>query len=160
MGKRESSKAMPGYEVDDRIEAASVTARAGVPLVAELFRSSGSAEVARSSVRVKQRARGLGVPEMIESFLSLWVSGGERCEDFRYLREDAGLAELVGHEFPAPNTARDFLDAFHEADLPLLQSGESASVPSEGDALKRLAKVNRHLALVAERCGLSRYWWP
>ena len=30
-------------------------------------------------------------------FLALWTAGGERTEDFDQFRQDAALAELIGH---------------------------------------------------------------
>jgi len=142
------------FEVDGAVDGSLVTAHAGVPLVAELFRASGSADVMDLSVRTKVRRRGLSVSRMSESFFSLWSGGGERCEDFHRLREDAALTALIGHEFPAANTARDFLDSFHEDDLPLLQSGNRAVVPCETEPLAGLSKSNgRLLAWSQERNG-------
>jgi hypothetical protein len=45
-----------------------------------------------------------------------------------------------------PRPARDFLSAFHEDDLPLLQEGK-ASVPSESAPLQGLAAANKELIL-------------
>src|ERR1044072_8869364 len=50
---------------------------------------------------------------MVEGLFALWASGGERCEDLARLREDGALGVLIGHSFPAPQTARDFLEALH-----------------------------------------------
>lgn len=134
------------FEVDERIDDSLVTAHAGVPLLVELFRAIGAAGVLDESVKLKSRKRGLAASEMAESLFALWASGGERCEDLRQLREDAALAVLLGHEIPASNTARDFMESFHEENLPLLQSGEKAVVPSESAPLQGLAKVNRRLS--------------
>ncbi len=62
------------------------------------------------------------------------------------LREDAALALLLGHGLPAPQTARDFLDAFDEAAPPLWQ-GERAAVPGAGPRLQGLAQANRRLMI-------------
>jgi Transposase DDE domain group 1 len=52
---------------------------------------------------------------------------------------------------PAPQTARDFLDAFDEAVPPLWQ-GERCQVQGEGERLQGLAKANRRLiAFLQER---------
>jgi len=51
---------------------------------------------------------------------------------------------LLGHSFPAPQTARDFLDAFDEAAPPLWQ-GERCHVPGEGERLQGLGAANRRL---------------
>jgi hypothetical protein len=58
-------------------------------------------------------------------------------DDFECLREDAGLASLVGHEMPSPEAARKFLYAFHEIveaqqSLPV---GQVSYIPGENAAL-------------------------
>ena len=58
---------------------------------------------------IKRRKRGLRPSELVEGLLSLWAACGERCGDLAHLREDAALALLLGHSYPAPQTARDFL---------------------------------------------------
>lgn len=113
----------------------------------EMFRSLGLAQAVEREVKLKERDRGLKVWEMVEGFFALWISGGDRCEDFKLLREDAALAELLGHGFPAPNTARDFLDGFDDPDLPLWRAGEKASVREESSGLLGLAEVNRSLLM-------------
>lgn len=133
------------FELDEQVDNSLVTGCAGVPLVAELFRASGAAEVMDESVRAKTRRRGLKSSEMAESLFALWSAGGERCEDLARLREDAALATLLNHEIPASNTVRDFLETFHAEDLPLWQAGERASVPSDSEGLAGLSASNRRL---------------
>lgn len=130
------------FELDDKIDETLITAHAGIPLMAELFRACGAAEVMERRASPKQRNRGLKAWEMAESLFALWLAEGERCEDFARLREDDALAVLLGHELPAARTARSFLEAFHEDELPLLQAGERAVVPSESDLLQGLEAVN------------------
>jgi hypothetical protein len=101
------------FEIDDTIDPTLVTGRAGVPLVIELFRHLGVAQVIDAEVTVKQRQRGLTPAELIESLIALWASGGDRCQDLTMLREDQALAALLGHPLPAATTVRDFLEAFH-----------------------------------------------
>ena len=134
------------FEIDTELEPGLVTARAGVPSLIEAYRLTGTASVVERTVKFKKRKRGLSSSEMVESFLALWAAGGERSEDFDRFREDKALVELIGHELPAAQTARDFLDLFHEDDLPLLQDG-LASVPSESSALQGLAAANKELIL-------------
>ena len=143
-GKKEDDFRL-GFEVDSRVDDSLITAHGGVPLAIELFRSLGLAAVSDAEVLVKQRDRGLKVSAMLESFFALWLCGGDRCEDFRRLREDVALARLIGHGFPATNTARDFLGLFHEADLPLWQAGEKASIPAESSGVRGLGLVNAEL---------------
>ena len=139
------------FELDTRAETAALTAHGGVPLLIEAFRTSGAAAVVDTSVVIKRRKRGLTPSQLVEGLFSLWAAGGERCEDLAPLREDAALAILLGHGLPAPQTARDFLDAFDEATPPLWQ-GERCQVPGEGERLQGLAKANRRLiAFLQER---------
>ena len=140
---------MPGrlnFEIDSALEPGLVTARAGIPSLIEAFRLTGTAAVVDRTVKLKARKRGLAASEMVESFLAMWAAGGERTEDLDQFRQDKALAELLGHELPAAQTARDFLDRFHEDGLPLLQEG-LASVPSESAPLQGLAAANKELIL-------------
>jgi hypothetical protein len=132
------------FELDVRAEAGALTSHGGVPLLIEAFRTSGAAAVLDERVVIKQRQRGLAPSALVEGLFSLWAAGGERCEDLARLREDVALALLLGHGLPAPQTARDFLDAFDEA-APLLWRGERAAVPGEGPRLQGLAQAQRRL---------------
>jgi len=42
------------------------------------------------------------------------LTGGECGEDMGHLREDAGLEAILGYRPPAPETARQLLDRFHD----------------------------------------------
>jgi Transposase DDE domain group 1 len=132
------------FELDQRAETGALTAHGGVPLVIEAFRVSGAAVVVDERVSIKHRRRGLRPSQLVEGLFSLWAAGGERCDDLTALREDAALALLLGHGLPAPQTARDFLEAFDEAVPPLWQ-GETCQVQGEGQRLQGLAKASRQL---------------
>lgn len=133
------------FELDHRPVDGSYTAHAGVPLLIEAFRTSGAGMVLDEKVAIKQRRRGLYPSQMAEGLFALWASGGERCEDLARLREDGALGVLIGHSLPAPQTARDFLDAFDEALPPLWQGDHGASVPAEGERLQALHAASRRL---------------
>lgn len=130
------------FELDDKLDETLSTPHAGIPLVAELFRTCGAAEVMERRASPKQRKRGLLARETAESLFALWLAGGERCEDLDRLRQDEALAVLLGHALPPAQTARHFLEAFHEEDLPLLQAGERAQVPAESALLEGLGAVS------------------
>jgi hypothetical protein len=144
------------FELDQRAESGFITAHGGVPLLIEAFRVSGAAALLDQRVVIKRRQRGLPPAQMVEGLFALWAAGGERCEDLARLREDTALALLLGHGLPAPQTARDFLEAFDQAAPPLWQ-GESCQVPGEGPRLplrgvgspqphiEGLSAANRHL---------------
>jgi hypothetical protein len=134
------------FEIDERLEEGLITGHAGIPVLIEAFRATGTAAVIDREVKLKQRRRGLSASEMVESLLALWAAGGERAEDLDPFRQDRALALLLGHDLPAAQTARDFLAQFHADDLPLLQDGLS-SVPSESLPLTGLAAANRELLL-------------
>lgn len=132
-------------------DAGTYTGRAGLPLLLEAFRAVAGDVVVQEHLRLKQRRRGFSEAEMVESFLLLLASGGEHLEDFAVLREDTGLARLVGHELPAPDTARDFLQLFHDEQL-ITAAREAAAareeksfVPDESPPLVALGAVRAEL---------------
>ena len=63
---------------------------------------------------------------------------------------------LLGHELCASTTARDFLEGFHEDDLPLLFSGEKAEVRGESSSLGGLELVNRRLLAWSQAGSMER----
>ncbi|MGA3264969.1 MAG: hypothetical protein ABSC47_13105, partial [Terracidiphilus sp.] len=68
-------------------------------------------------LRLKQRERGFDEATYIESFVVSNGVGGDCLEDFDQLREDAGLAEMLGHAIPSAEAARKFLYQFHDQAL-------------------------------------------
>ena len=144
------------FEIDDTIDPTLVTARAGVPLVIELFRQLGVAQAIDAHVTIKQRQRGLPPAELVESLMALWTSGGDRCQDLTMLREDAALATLLGHPLPAATTMRDFLEAFHVDGGPLWAVGSAATIPLESAPLAGLGQANRALVASLQRGARER----
>ncbi|HYM90471.1 MAG TPA: IS1380 family transposase [bacterium] len=146
----ETSPRLP-FEIDDAIDPTLVTGRAGVPLVIELFRQLGVAQVIDTHVPVKQRQRGLPPSQLVESLIALWTSGGDRCQDLTTLREDQALAALLGYPLPAATTVRDFLEAFHVENGPLWQAGPEAVIPEESAPLAGLGQATRTLVAGVQR---------
>lgn len=142
-----------GFEIDTKIEQSLTTGHAGVPLLTELFRTSGAAAVVDEQLHIKQRRRGAGELEIVESLFALWAAGGDTCEDLDALRQDAALAQLLGHDIVTPRVARDFVRAFHEEDLPLLQLGLSAVVRGESEPLAVLGGANEKLIAHMQHCS-------
>ena len=139
------------FEIDATVDPSLVTGRAGIPLVIELFRQLGVAQVLDAQVQVKQRQRGLQPSQLVETLIALWTSGGDRCQDLTMLREDRALATLLGYELPAATTVRDFLEACHAEDLPLWAAGPRATVPQESAPLAGLGAANRTLVAALQR---------
>lgn len=133
------------FEIDVELEQGVLTAHAGVPMLVELFQVTGAAAVLDERLAYKQRKRGLTAAQTAAGLFALWAAGGDRAEDMDHLRQDSGLPLLLGHDLPAAQTVRDFLSIFHEDDLPLLQAGPKASVPSESANLAGLAAANRRV---------------
>jgi len=139
-----------------------VTAYAGIPLFVQAMRSLDVPGRVKQHVQVKQRQRGLDEAGYVESFLVLNALGGECLEDFDRLREDEGLAEIVGHEVPSPEAARKFLYQFHDEEklehaqkeLPV---GQVSYIAEESAPLRALAQVNQEMVQeVGRRCPDQR----
>jgi hypothetical protein len=82
------------------------TAWSGASLVVDLYRKLEMDQLANKVLPAKKTAKGLKPGEMVESFILLSALGGECFEDMQHLRDDAGLAGIVGYTLPAPETAR------------------------------------------------------
>ena len=87
------------FEIDSQPLEECVTALGGVPLLVRAIRSLDVAGSVQRHVRMKQRERGFDEATYIESFLVLNAVGGDCLEDFDQLREDAGLAEMLGTHY-------------------------------------------------------------
>ena len=146
------------FEIDPEPLAETLTAWGGVPLVVQAFRSLGIPARVRQHIHIRQRERGYDEATMVESFVVLNALGGECVDDFAHLREDAGLKELLGHEVPSPEAARQFLNQFHaEEKIEEAKQGRApqqiAFIPEETDALAGLGEVNGELVReLGKRC--------
>ncbi len=145
MPETPSTNARLPFDIDDQIDPTLITAHAGVPLVIELFRRVGVAQVVNEQVRIKQRQRGLTAAQLVETLMALWAAGGDRCQDLQTLRTDAALGTLLGYELPAVTTMRDFLEGFHVEDPPLLRVGAKATIPEESAPLVGLSLANQRM---------------
>ena len=158
--KRISPTEIPlGFEIDPEPVKEVWTGRAGITLLVEASRRLGIPESVKRQVKVRRRDRGLDEATMVESFILLNAAGGECLDDFEVLREDHGLSELIGHGFPSPSAARQFLYEFHdEGEIEQAQQqllpGHTAYIPGENEALMGLGGVNGELVLtVGRRCA-------
>jgi len=103
----------------------------------------------RRHLSLKKRNKGLDEAAYVESFLALNAVGGECLDDFAVLREDVGLAAMLGYDPPSPEAARQFLYSFHDEDRieqarqQQLELKRASIIPGESEALAGLAAVNR-----------------
>lgn len=143
------------FDIDPEPIEETLTALGGIPLVVQAFRSLGLPQSVREHVGVKERERGYDEATFVESFVILNAAGGECPEDFKRLRADPGLAEMIGHALPSPAAALQFLYAFH-ADEKIEEAQQRrlpdqiAYIPEETQPLEGLGQVNRDLV---QRCG-------
>ncbi len=96
------------FALDPEPASETLTALGGIPLLVQAFRSLGLPASVERQVRSKQRPRGYDEASFVESFVILNAAGGKCLDDFARLREAVGLAELLGHEIPSPEAARNF----------------------------------------------------
>ncbi len=121
------------------------TAYAGAGLLVELYRQSGASTMAEQVLPKKRSPRGLRQQEMVESFVLLSALGGECVDDMERLRDDEGLAVLLGYTPPAPETARQWLDRFHDEMLMSERPAQGSFLPAESSGLGGLREVNRRV---------------
>jgi hypothetical protein len=132
------------------------TAFAGAGLLVELYRQSGVSDAAEQALPKKRSLKGLRQWEMVESFVLLSALGGECLDDMPRLREDEGLAIVLGYKPPAPETARQWLDRFHDEQLMSERPAQGSFLPAESDGLEGLREVNGrvvHAYVQAKRPG-------
>jgi hypothetical protein len=121
------------------------TAFAGVGLLVEVYRQAGVGAVAERALPRKRSPKGLKQEQMVECFVLLSALGGECLEDMERLRQDQGLAALLEYTPPAPETARQWLDRFHEEELMAQRPAQGSFLPGESAGLAGLREVNRRV---------------
>ena len=128
----------------------------------QVLRSLDVPASVRQRGHLKPRERGYDEAAMVESLVVLNAVGGECRDDFQHLRDDAGLKEMLGHEIPSPESARQFLNRFHseekiEQARQQRKPEQIAFIPEEADALAGLGEVNRELVReLGRRCPDQR----
>jgi hypothetical protein len=121
-----------------------VTPWAGASTLIEAYRSNGVGEAADRALPGKKTAKGLSQSQMTESFILLSALGGECVEDIEKLRQDEGLGAMLGYQVPAAETARQWLDRFHDEELMSVQP-QGAFIPIESAPLAGLREPNRQV---------------
>ena len=116
---------------------------AGVSLLVDLFRHLGMDEAANKILPAKGSSKGLKHGQMVECFVLLSALGGDCIDDIKRLRDDQGLAGMLGYQPPAPETARQWLDRFHDEAMMVGQPLQGSFIPPESKSLVGLNEINR-----------------
>jgi len=147
------------FEIDPEPLEESVTALGGLPLLLRAIRSLDVPGSVKRNLQVKKRERGFDEPTYVESFLVLNAVGGDCLEDLDRLREDPGVAEMLGHQVPGTVASRKFLYQFHD-ETKIEQAQQELAldrvsyIPEESDPLRGLAQVNQDIVQeLGRRCA-------
>jgi len=122
-----------------------VTPWAGATLLVELYRKAGVEASVERALPQKKSPKGLRQGQMVESFVLLSALGGDCVEDMERLRQDEGLEAMLGYRPPAPETARQWLDKFHNDSLMEGEARQRSFIPAESSTLAGLKEPNRQV---------------
>jgi hypothetical protein len=121
------------------------TAWSGVSLLIDLYRKLDLIELGDRVLPTKKSTKGLLPGQTVESFVLLSALGGECIDDMQGLRKDEGLVAILGYRPPAPETARQWLDKFHEITLMDNKPLQGSFIPDESDGLSGLRELNKRI---------------
>jgi hypothetical protein len=122
-----------------------MTPWAGVVPLIEAMRKTEVTSKADKVLPLKRSSKGLTSGQMLECFVLLSTLGGECLEDMERLRRDKALAQMLGYAIPAPETARQWLDRFHDEEAMKGRPLQGSFLPPESGPLAGLKEVNRHV---------------
>src|SRR4030066_2390509 len=120
----------------------------GVSLLVDLYRKLEMGQLANKVLPAKKSSKGLTPGQTVESLVLLSALGGENNEDMQHLRNDMGLAAILGYKPPAPETARQWLDGFHDETLMANRPLQGSFIPPESTGLAGLGEMNKRIIRV------------
>ena len=150
-------KPLLGVRVTGGLEG-TMTAWAGVSPLIMLERKCGLVELGDRVLPKKVSSSGLLSGQMQECFVLMSAMGGECYDDMERLRGDAGLGALLGYTPPASETARQWLDKFHDQSLMTGRPLQGSFLPPESKYLAGLEEVNRKVIWVYVKTALPVTW--
>ncbi len=150
-------KPLLGVEVTGGLEGI-MTPWAGISTLVMLERKCGLMESAERWLPLKNSSRGLTSGQMLECFVLLSALGGECYDDMERLRGDGGLAAMLGYTQPATETARQWLDKFHDESLMAGRPLQGSFLPPESRYLGGLHEVNRKVIWAYVKTLLPPSW--
>ena len=115
----------------------------GITLLVDLFRKIELDQLANRVLPAKRSTKGLDQGQTVESFVLLSALGGECLDDMQHLRDDAGLTGILGYQAPAPETARQWLDRFHDEAMMANKPLQGSFIPPESTGLAGLKEMNK-----------------
>jgi hypothetical protein len=116
------------YTIEGVADDATLTARAGLPLVIETMRAVGLSDALDRTLLIRRRNSGATDAQKVEALVLLMAAGGECVDDIEVLRADKGLMRLVGG-LPSADEYRDGNVPAAMSNLRLIQRG-FAALPS------------------------------
>jgi hypothetical protein len=122
-----------------------VTSWGGATLLVELYRKAGIEAAVEQALSKKKSSKGLRQGQMVESFVLMSALGGDCIEDMERLRQDKGLEVMLGYQAPAAETARQWLDKFHDNSLMQIRPLQGSFIPEESTDLVGLKEPNRQV---------------
>ena len=122
-----------------------ITPWGGAALVVELYRKVGIEAAVEQALPKKRSSKGLRQGQVVESFVLLSALGGDCIEDMERLRQDKWLEVMLGYQPPAPETARQWLDKFHDDSLLQVRPLPGSFIPKKSTALAGLIEPNRQV---------------
>jgi Transposase DDE domain group 1 len=134
------------YTIEVIDDDATLTARAGLPIVLETLRALGLSEELHTTLAIRRRASGATDAQKVEALVLLMAAGGECVGDVEALRADKGLMRLVGG-LPSEDVLLRLLYEFHDERLieqaqQQRPAGQVAYIPEQSAPLLGLAKCN------------------
>jgi hypothetical protein len=111
----------------------------------ELYRKAGIEATVERALPKKKSSKGLRQGQVVESFVLLSALGGDCINDMERLRQDKGLEVMLGYQPPAPETARQWLDKFHDEALMQVRPLQGSFIPRESTAVAGLKEPNRQV---------------
>jgi len=110
----------------------------------ETFRALGVGPSIAKPLPLQKRPGRYEEADYVESFISVFAAGGDCFDDFELLRQDGGLRKF-GLKVPSAESARYFVNAFHEEERLQGRMAHEAFIPEETEGLRGLQKVHGDL---------------
>lgn len=134
---------LPFHLIEDSSQVL-MTSFSGLPLVMETFLALGLQQSIAKHLPLHKRPGKYEEANYVESFLAVFAAGGDCFDDFQLVRQDPGLQKM-GLKVPSPESARFFVNAFHEEENLQGRICHEAFIPEETEGLQGLEKVQQDL---------------